>query len=43
MKEKVKNVWSKAIKTIRHEFTSEPPKKMLKNMALVIIGAFLLA
>lgn len=43
MKEKVKNIWSRAVKTIKHEFTSEPPKKMLKNMALVIIGAFLLA
>lgn len=43
MKEKVKSWWSRQIKTIQHEFTSEPPKKMLKNTALVIIGAFLLA
>ena len=43
MKEKVKNWWSDSLRTIKREFTSEPPKKMLKNMALVIIGAFLLA
>lgn len=43
MKEKVKKWWSKQKETIRRELTSEPPVKMLKNTALVIIGAFLLA
>lgn len=41
--ENVKTFFRKQLKTIKHEFTSEPPKKMIKNMALVIIGAFLLA
>lgn len=43
MKEKVKSFFNDQWKTIKREFTSEPLHKMIKNMALVIIGAFLLA
>lgn len=43
MKEKVKSFFNSQWKTIKREFTSEPLNKMIKNTALVIIGAFLLA